>query len=332
MRILLTGGTGFIGSHAAVALGMAGHDAVLYDNLSNSHADVVAHVGTIVGRMPVFVQADVRETGTLRRVLEAHGIEAVIHFAGLKAVGESVTKPIDYYANNVGGTISLLDAMQEAACKTLVFSSSATVYGEPRYLPLDEQHPLSAANPYGRCKLHIEAMLQDLAHADPAWKIACLRYFNPVGAHDSALIGENPEGIPNNLMPYIARVAEGRIAELAVFGDDYPTPDGTGVRDYLHVADLAEGHVAALDFLATHAGWHAINLGTGKGYSVLEIVRAFAAASGREIPYRIAPRRPGDVAACYANPEKARRELGWSARRSLADMCLSAWRFQSCER
>jgi UDP-glucose 4-epimerase len=307
---------------------MAGHDVVLYDNLSNSHADVVAQIATITGRMPVFVQADVRAVETLRSVLEAHAIEAVIHFAGLKAVGESVAKPVEYYDNNVVGTISLLNAMRNVSCKTLVFSSSATVYGEPRFLPLDEGHPLSATNPYGRCKLHIEAMLADLALADPAWKIACLRYFNPVGAHESARIGENPEGIPNNLVPYIARVAGGMLPEVQVFGDDYPTPDGTGMRDYIHVVDLAEGHMAALDFLRTHSGWHAINLGTGEGYSVLEVIRAFAAASGREIPHRVVPRRPGDVAACYANPEKARRELGWSARRSLADMCLSAWRFQ----
>jgi UDP-glucose 4-epimerase len=328
MNILLTGGMGYIGSHTAVVLQAAGHGIVLYDNLVNSKADVSVCIARISGESPVFIQADIRDTASLRDALKTYAIHAVLHFAGLKAVGESVEKPIEYYANNVQGTISLLEAMRDTACKTLVFSSSATVYGEPQYLPLNEDHPLSVTNPYGRCKLHIEHMLADVSVADPDWKIACLRYFNPVGAHASGWIGEDPAGIPNNLMPYIARVASGQLAELQVFGDDYPTPDGTGVRDYIHVMDLAEGHAAALAWLATRSGWHAVNLGTGQGYSVLEMRAAFAAASGRPVPYRIVPRRPGDVAACYANPAKAERELGWRARRGLEEMCLSAWRFQ----
>jgi UDP-glucose 4-epimerase len=328
MNILLTGGTGYIGSHTAVVLAQAGHRVTLYDNLANSNADVQTRLEQITGQHLPFVYADVRDTNTLAKTLKEHAIDAVIHFAGLKAVGESVEKPIDYYANNVQGTISLLEAMRGAGCKTLVFSSSATVYGEPRYLPLDEAHPLSVTNPYGRCKLHIEEILQDVAFADPDWKIACLRYFNPVGAHESGLIGENPAGIPNNLMPYIARVAAGELAELKVFGNDYPTPDGTGVRDYIHVMDLAEGHAATLPWLINHTGWQAINLGTGQGYSVLEMVKAFAAASGKPVPCKITPRRAGDVAQCYANPEKARQILNWSARRTLDDMCASAWHFQ----
>jgi len=328
MNILLTGGMGYIGSHAAVELLQAGHCVVLYDNLCNSEIGVLALIEQITGKTPIFIRADIRERKTLTDALKHHAIEAVIHFAGLKAVGESVEKPIEYYANNVEGTVSLLEAMREAGTRTLVFSSSATVYGEPRYLPLDEAHPLSATNPYGRTKLHIEEMLRDLSISDPIWRIACLRYFNPVGAHESGLIGENPIGVPDNLMPYIARVAAGELKELSVFGNDYPTPDGTGVRDYIHVMDLAEGHAAALAWLAEHPGWHAINLGTGQGYSVLEMVAAFANASGRDVPYRIVPRRPGDVAACYANPEKALRELGWRARRDLSDMCASTWKFQ----
>ena len=328
MNTLLTGGMGYIGSHVAVELLQAGYRVVLVDNLCNSEIGVLTRIEQITGKTPVFIRADVRERKTLTDALKHHAIEAVMHFAGLKAVGESVEKPIEYYSNNVEGTVSLLEAMREAGTRSLVFSSSATVYGEPHYLPLDEEHPLSATNPYGRTKLHIEEMLRDLSNSDPLWRIACLRYFNPVGAHESGLIGENPMGIPNNLMPYIARVAAGALKELAVFGNDYPTPDGTGVRDYIHVMDLAEGHAAALGWLAEHPGWHAINLGTGQGYSVLEMVAAFAKASDRDVPYRITPRRPGDVAACYANPEKALRELGWRARRDLFDMCASAWKFQ----
>lgn len=287
MRILLTGGTGYIGSHTAIALSQLGHQVVLYDNLSNSSDTVLEKLAQITGQHMHFVKGDVRDTELLKNTLAFHRIDAVIHFAGLKAVGESVDKPIDYYANNVQGTISLLQAMQSAQVKTLVFSSSATVYGEPQYLPLDEKHPTSATNPYGRSKLHIEEILSDVATSDAQWRIACLRYFNPVGAHQSGLIGEDPNGVPNNLMPYIAQVAAGQRTELSVFGGDYPTPDGTGVRDYIHVMDLAEGHAAALNFLSQTTGWHAINLGTGKGYSVLEMVGAFEKASCRKVPYRV---------------------------------------------
>ena len=330
MNILLTGGTGYIGSHTAVVLAEAGHRPVLLDNLSNSSADVVDRLAQITGTRFPFIEGDIRDTALLRRVLADEGIAAVVHFAGLKAVGESVEQPLRYYDNNVGGTISLLQAMDETGVGTLVFSSSATVYGQPAYLPLDEVHPTGATNPYGRTKLHIEEMLAELAASGTHWRIACLRYFNPVGAHASGLIGEDPNGIPNNLMPYIARVAGGRLPFLNVFGDDYPTPDGTGVRDYIHVMDLAEGHRAAIDFLAgsAGAGWHAFNLGTGCGYSVLDMVRAFEQASGRPVPYRIAPRRPGDIACYYAKADLAAAELGWRAVRSLDDMCASTWHFQ----
>ncbi|MCL1825343.1 MAG: UDP-glucose 4-epimerase GalE [Betaproteobacteria bacterium] len=329
MNVLLTGGMGYIGSHVAVVLLQAGHRVILYDNLCNSEASVLARIEQITGKTPTFIQADIRATKTLTDALKQHAVEAVMHFAGLKAVGESVEKPIEYYANNVEGTVSLLEAMRETGVRSLVFSGSATVYGEPQYLPLDEAHPLSATNPYGRTKLHIEEMLRDLSVSNPLWRIVCLRYFNPVGAHESGLIGENPVGIPNNLMPYIARVAAGELKELSVFGNDYPTPDGTGVRDYIHVMDLAEGHVAALAWLAEHPGWYAINLGTGQGYSVLDMVATFVRACGRDLPYRIVPRRAGDVAACYADPGKALRELGWRARRDLLEMCASAWKFQN---
>ncbi|MCL2076097.1 MAG: UDP-glucose 4-epimerase GalE [Betaproteobacteria bacterium] len=328
MNILLTGGMGYIGSHVAIVLLEAGHHVVLYDNLCNSDAGVLARIAKITGKEPIFMEADVRATSTLTETLKNHAIEAVIHFAGLKAVGESTQKPLAYYANNVEGTISLLESMSEVGIRTLVFSGSATVYGEPQYLPLDEAHPTSATNPYGRTKLYIEEMLRDISLSDPSWRIVSLRYFNPAGAHESGLIGEKPTGAPNNLMPYMAQVATGELKELSVFGNDYPTPDGTGVRDYIHVMDLAEGHAAALSWLAGHFGWHAINLGTGEGYSVLDMIAAFAKASGRDIPYRIAPRRKGDVAACYADPGKALRELGWQARRRLHVMCEDVWRFQ----
>ena len=332
MKTLLTGGTGYIASHTAVELVAAGHDAVLLDNLANSQATVVGRLETITGRRLPFIEGDIRDTRLLERTLREHRVEAVIHFAGLKAVGESVAKPIEYHSNNVQGTVSLLEAMQAAGVKTLVFSSSATVYGSPQYLPLDEQHPTSTANPYGRTKLHIEEMLADVAPSDLAWRFACLRYFNPVGAHASGLIGEDPSGIPNNLMPFVARVAAGKLPHVNVFGNDYPTPDGTGVRDYIHVVDLAKGHLAALDFLGREAGWHAINLGTGKGSSVLEMIRAFEKASERPVPFRIAPRRPGDVASCYATTDKAARVLGWRAERTLEDMCASTWKWQSGRR
>jgi len=328
MNVLLTGGMGYIGSHTAVVLLRAGHQIVLYDNLSNSSDQVLEKLSQIAGRPIPFAKGDVRDTELLKATLAAHEIDAVIHFAGLKAVGESVDKPVEYYANNVQGTISLLQAMQSVDIKTLVFSSSATVYGEPQYLPLDENHPTSATNPYGRSKLHIEEILNDVAASDADWRIACLRYFNPVGAHESGLIGENPNGVPNNLMPYIAQVATGQRTVLNVFGGDYPTEDGTGVRDYIHVMDLAEGHAAALDFLSRTTGWHAINLGTGQGYSVLDMVQAFQKALGCQVPYQIVARRAGDVAACYANPNKAGECLNWRSMRSLNDMCTSTCRFQ----
>jgi UDP-glucose 4-epimerase len=327
--VLLTGGMGYIGSHTAVVLSEAGHEVVLYDNLCNSKASVLDRLETITGKCFSFIEGDVRDTALLEQTIKAHGIDAVIHFAGLKAVGESVEKPIEYYDNNIGGTISLLKAMRAAEVKTLVFSSSATVYGDPQYLPLDEEHPTSATNPYGRSKLHIEEMLADVAKSDASWRIACLRYFNPVGAHDSGLIGEDPNDIPNNLMPYIAQVASGKLPKLNVFGNDYDTPDGTGVRDYIHVMDLAEGHSAALGFLESHTGWHAINLGTGTGYSVLEMVKAFESASQQPLPYAIGPRRAGDIAACYAKADKAKQKLGWQATRTLEDMCESTWKFQN---
>lgn len=328
MNILLTGGTGYIGSHAAVVLAQAGHGVVFYDNLSNSRREVAHRVQKIAQRSVALVEGDVRDTALLAQVLKAHDVTAIMHFAGLKAVGESVAEPVAYYANNVAGTISLLQAMRQGGVRTLVFSSSAAVYGQPNYLPIDEEHPTSVSNPYGRSKLHIEEMLADVAHSDVSWRIACLRYFNPVGAHASGLIGEDPRGQPNNLMPYVAQVAAGLRPSLSVFGNDYPTPDGTGVRDYIHVMDLVEGHLAALDFLETQKGWHAFNLGTGQGHSVLEMVRSFELASGCTVPFNIVSRRPGDVDATYASAEKARKLLRWEARRGLQEMCASTWRWQ----
>jgi UDP-glucose 4-epimerase len=320
---------GYIGSHTAVVLAEVGHEVVLYDNLCNSKVSVLDRLETITDKRFSFVEGDVRDTAKLEETLKEHRIDAVIHFAGLKAVGESVEKPIEYYDNNIVGTVNLLKAMRAADVKTLVFSSSATVYGDPQYFPLDEAHPTRATNPYGRSKLHIEEMLADVAKSDDSWRIACLRYFNPVGAHESGLIGEDPNDIPNNLMPYIAQVASGKLRKLNVFGNDYDTPDGTGVRDYIHVMDLADGHGAALRFLESHTGWHAINLGTGTGYSVLEMVTAFESASQQTVPYVIAPRREGDIASCYAKADKAKEQLGWNAKRTLEDMCESTWKFQS---
>jgi UDP-glucose 4-epimerase len=328
LSILLTGGAGFIASHTITVLAASGRNVVLYDNFCNSDRSVLDRLQQITGRSTSFVEGDIRDTQGLADTIRQHGCTSVIHFAGLKAVGESVQKPIDYYANNVQGTVSLLQAMQQTGVKTLVFSSSATVYGSPQYLPLDELHPTSATNPYGRSKLQIEEILADVAVSDPAMRLCCLRYFNPVGAHPSGLIGEDPRGIPNNLMPYVAKVAAGELPSLGVFGNDYDTPDGTGVRDYIHVMDLAEGHLAALNFLQHQAGWHAINLGTGQGYSVLDMVRAFERASGRPVAYEIKPRRAGDVASCYANPAKAAALLGWKATRGLEEMCDSTWRWQ----
>ncbi|MDK2761550.1 MAG: UDP-glucose 4-epimerase GalE [Sphingopyxis sp.] len=329
MKILLTGGAGYIGSHVAAALVSSGHDIVCFDNLSNSEAGVMDRLEAITGTPIPLVKGDIRDRDALDKVFGDHAVEAVIHFAGLKAVGESVAQPMRYYDNNVRGTLTLLEAMSDCDVKTLVFSSSATVYGSPSYLPIDEEHPTSATNPYGRTKLMIEEMLADVAASDPEWRIATLRYFNPVGAHDSGLIGENPNGVPNNLMPYISRVAAGRLNELSVFGGDYPTPDGTGVRDYIHVLDLADGHVAALDAIAkTERPLSTWNLGTGQGYSVLDMVKAFERVNGVRVPYRIAPRRDGDIASCFASPERAERELGWKASRGLDAMCASSWSFE----
>lgn len=327
MKVLLTGGLGYIGSHTAVELVAAGHQPVLLDNLCNAQLGTLDRLCQITSSKLRLVVGDVRDEGLVRGLLDECQIEAVIHFAGLKAVGESVIQPLRYYDTNIAGTIALLKSMLEVGVSTLVFSSSATVYGVPDYLPLDEGHPLGATNPYGRTKLHIEQMLDDVSASGAAWRIAKLRYFNPVGAHHTALIGDDPNGVPNNLMPYIARVAAGRLPELQVFGADYDTQDGTGVRDYLHVTDLARGHVAALEFLQQRTGVHAFNLGTGRGTSVLQMVKAFEHASGKTIKYAIKPRRDGDVAACFADVEKARQELMWSTQLDLEAMCESAWRF-----
>ena len=330
MNVLLTGGMGYIGSHTAVALVKAGHRAILYDNLCNSKIDVLDRLEIILRKTVTFIEGEMCDTKKLEKTINRYRIDMVVHLAGLKAVGESVEKPIKYYDNNLGGTISLLKAMHATNVKTIVFSSSATVYGAPQYLPLDEEHPTGATtNPYGRSKLQIEEVLKDVAMSDLAWKVACLRYFNPVGAHDSGYIGEDPRGVPNNLMPYIALVAKGELPHLNVFGDDYNTKDGTGVRDYIHVMDLAEGHVAALEFLVHHVGWYAFNLGTGTGYSVLELVKAFELASGQSVPYEICSRRSGDVDVCYAKADSAREELNWEAKRGLEEMCVSMWRFHS---
>ena len=328
MSVLLTGGVGYIGSHTAAVLAEAGQHVVILDNLRNSNAGVVDSLQAIVGRRPAFVKGDIRDTPLVTRTLREHRVETVIHLAGLKAVGESISAPLEYYRNNVEGTLSLLEAMDCAGVFKLVFSSSATVYGDPEYLPIDEDHPKEATSPYGRSKLHTEAMLFDLARSSNRWSIACLRYFNPAGAHESGLIGESPLGVPTNLMPYIAQVAAGRLPYLNVFGSDYGTPDGTGVRDFIHVMDLADGHLAALNFLRRERGLHAFNLGTGQGYSVLQMIRAFEAASGARVNYRLRPRRPGDIAACYANPNKAAEVLHWRATRSLEEMCASMWRWQ----
>lgn len=328
MNILLTGGAGYIGSHVAVVLRQAGHSIIIYDNLCNSSRLAIEHLEKILDSEVVFVEGDIRNTPLLEATIRNHKINAVIHLAGLKAVGESVELPLEYYENNVQGTISLLRAMAAEKVSNLIFSSSATVYGDPHYLPIDENHPLAPTNPYGRTKLQIEQILEDLAISDSAWKIINLRYFNPAGAHDSGLLGENPRDIPNNLMPYIAQVATGQLSQLQVFGDDYPTPDGTGVRDFIHVVDLAEGHLAALTFIDHVSGFETFNLGTGTGYSVLEMLSAFEKASKKTIPYAIVNRRAGDIASCYASADKANQILGWKAKRTLIDMCSSGWKFQ----
>ncbi len=327
-KVLVTGGAGYIGSHACVELMQAGHDVVVLDNLCNSDVAVLERISRIAGRSPEFSKADVRDAAALREVFARHRFDAVIHFAGLKAVGESVEKPIEYYDNNVQGALSLCGAMVEAGVGTLVFSSSATVYGSASTMPIREDAPLGPTNPYGQSKWMVERILGDVAASRPAWRIALLRYFNPVGAHPSGLIGEDPQGIPNNLMPNVAQVAVGVRDRVRVFGSDYPTRDGTGVRDYIHVVDLARGHLAALDALRRETRGFTVNLGTGRGMSVLEVVRAFERASGRTIPIEKVARRAGDVAESYADPSLAQRLLGWKAARGLDDMCRDTWRWQ----
>jgi UDP-glucose 4-epimerase len=326
--ILVTGGAGYIGSHTVVQLIEAGYQVVILDNLCNSKAEVINRIETITGTRPRFVHGDIRDRTCLRQLFAEHAIASVIHFAGLKAVGESVAEPLTYYDNNVAGSLVLFEEMARANVKTLVFSSSATVYGDPASVPITEDFPLQATNPYGQSKLMIELILRDLHKADPAWRMALLRYFNPVGAHESGLIGEDPNGIPNNLMPFVAQVAVGRRDRLQVFGNDYPTPDGTGVRDYIHVDDLASGHLAALNALDKAPALITVNLGTGQGYSVLDMIAAFEAASGKRIPYDIVARRPGDIAACYADPALAKRQLGWQAEHGIDRMCADTWRWQ----
>jgi UDP-glucose 4-epimerase len=321
MKILVTGGAGYLGSHTCLELLSAGHEVICVDNLSNSSMVSLQRVEAITGRSIEFHEVDIRDRDGLAKIFTMHSIDAVIHFAGLKAVGESVAEPLAYYSNNISGTLVLCEVMAESGCKRLVFSSSATVYGDPATVPIVETFPVGATNPYGRTKLMIEEILHDLFTSDPEWQITLLRYFNPVGAHESGLIGENPLGIPNNLMPFIAQVAVGQRKKLQVFGDDYNTPDGTGVRDYIHVVDLAQGHVKALDVLAEQQGVLTVNLGTGRGYSVLEMVAAFEHASGRSVPYEIVDRRPGDIAQCYADPSLA-------ATRDLTQMCNDVWRWQ----
>ncbi len=330
MRVLITGGTGFIGSHTAIELVAAGHDATLVDNLVNSSADVVDRLAEATGTSVAFFQADIGDRAAIDSILEQVRPEAVVHCAALKAVGESVTQPLRYYENNVGGTARLLEALDRHEVRNFVFSSSCTVYGDPEQLPLTEESPTrAAANPYGWTKIMMEQVLSDLQAADPRWSIVLLRYFNPVGAHSSGLIGEDPRGTPNNLMPYLAKVAAGQLPYLRVFGNDYPTPDGTGIRDFVHVVDIAQGHVVALEKLAHQPGRHVFNLGTGIGHSVLELVSAFTASTGQDVPYRFEGRRPGDVAATWASVDKVHSELGWKATRSLEQMCADAWRWES---
>ena len=328
-RILLTGATGYIGSHTWVALLGAGYEVVGVDDFSNSSPVVLERLRELSGQDPVFERTDVCDEGAMQSLFERHRIDATVHFAALKAVGESAARPLDYYANNLGGLLSVCRTMQRRGVGRFVFSSSATVYGRPEQLPLREDARVEAVNPYGQTKLMGEQVLRDLGAADASWQTACLRYFNPVGAHPSGRIGEDPRGTPNNLLPFVAQVAVGRLPRLRVFGDDYETPDGTGVRDYLHVCDLAEGHVAALRRLFDAPGSFTVNLGTGRGCSVLEVVAAYAAASGREIPYEVAPRRAGDVAACWADPALAQELLGWRAEHDLSHMCADSWRWQS---
>ena len=330
MAILVTGGAGFIGSHTVVELQNAGYDVVVLDNLSNSSEKSLERVEKITGKPVKFYKKDILDREGLNEVFEKEDIDSCIHFAGLKAVGESVVKPWEYYENNIAGTLTLVDVMRKHGVKNIIFSSSATVYGDPAIIPITEECPKGqCTNPYGWTKSMLEQILTDIQKADPEWNVVLLRYFNPIGAHKSGLIGENPNGIPNNLMPYITQVAVGKLKELGVFGDDYDTPDGTGVRDYIHVVDLAKGHVKAVQKLEDNSGLSIYNLGTGNGYSVLDIVKAFSKACGKEIPYQIDPRRPGDIAECYADPAKAKAELGWEAKRGIDEMCADSWRWQS---
>ena len=329
MKVLVTGGMGYIGSHTCIQMIEAGMTPVILDNLYNSKASVLERVEKVSGIKPEFVQGDIRDKALLVSTMQQHGIDAVIHFAGLKAVGESVQKPLEYYDNNVNGTLVLVDAMREAGVTSLVFSSSATVYGDPASVPITEDFPTSATNPYGRSKLMVEECLTDFQKANPDWSITLLRYFNPVGSHPSGELGEDPQGIPNNLMPFVSQVAVGRREFLSVFGSDYPTKDGTGVRDYIHVMDLADGHIAALNRVGKKAGLHVYNLGTGNGYSVLDMVKAFEKACGKPVPYQLVERRPGDIAECWADPSKAQNDLGWKAVRTLDEMTQDTWRWQS---
>ena len=329
MAVLVTGGMGYIGSHTTVELFKNGYEVIIVDNLSNSKELVKDRIKAITGKEPKFYKYDVLNKEDMDKVFSENTIDSVIHFAGFKAVGESVAKPLEYYHNNLTSTFVLLELMRKYGVKNFVFSSSATVYGDAKIIPITEDSPLSATNPYGRTKLMLEEILRDLYSSDNSWNIALLRYFNPVGAHESGTIGEDPCGIPNNLMPFITKVAIGELKELSVFGDDYHTPDGTGVRDYIHVVDLAKGHLKALEKLKTNSGLVTYNLGTGNGYSVLDIVKAFSEASGREIPYKITARRPGDIATCYSDPRKANEELGWKAEKGIKEMCEDSWRWQS---
>lgn len=329
MKILLTGGAGFIGSHTIVELDNAGYEVVVVDNFVNSKKESLERVAQIIGKQVPYYKADIRDREALETVFSEHQFDAVIHFAGLKAVGESVAKPLEYYENNMSGTFVLLDVMRTHGCKNIIFSSSATVYGDPAIIPITEECPKGqCTNPYGQTKSMLEEVLKDVQRADTEWNVVLLRYFNPIGAHASGLIGENPNGIPNNLMPYITQTAIGIRKELGVFGNDYDTPDGTGVRDYIHVVDLALGHVAALKAIERKCGLAVYNLGTGHGYSVLDVVKAFEKANGLHVPYKIMPRRPGDIATCYCDPSKAKQELGWEAKYGIEDMCRDSWRFQ----
>ncbi len=327
--ILITGGAGYIGSHTVVQLLNVGVKVVVFDNFCNSNQEVIKRINQITGCSPEFIIGDIRDRAAVRSLLSEYQIDVVIHFAGLKAVGESVAEPLKYYDNNVSGSVVLFEEMARAKVKSLVFSSSATVYGDSASVPITEDFPLKPTNPYGQTKLMVEDILRDLHKADPAWRIALLRYFNPVGAHESGLIGEDPNGMPNNLMPFVAQVAVGKRAKLAVFGNDYPTPDGTGVRDYIHVDDLAAGHLCAISTLQAQGGLITVNLGTGRGYSVLEMIRAFEKASGKTVPFEITQRRLGDIAACYADPARAKKLLGWQVRHDIDRMCADAWRWQS---